>query len=147
MKNKDFLAEYGKPLAAFGSAAVVGFAAIDQALQGDTQMMEFLVENEEFIDQAGNQAVGVLGAIASEYGYSAIKDEDTKEGFGKYGAMLAGAYAAGFLGQASQFVIYGTPELISATESITGGLYATVGQIGADSHKPPSDLDNDNYDR
>jgi len=64
-----------------------------------------------------------------------LKDEDSEEGFGKYVVMLAGAYAAGGLGQASQYIISGTPELIAASESVTGGLYAAAGQMGADSTK------------
>ena len=134
---KDLLSKYGKPAATVGSAGVVGLALVDQALQGDSQAVEMIQNNSELIDNAGHQAVGILGAIASEYGYSAVKDDETEEGFGKYAVMLAGAYAAGGLGQASQYVISGTPELLAATESINGGLYATVGQIGADSHKRP----------
>lgn len=134
VKSKQFLKEYGKLLAAVGSAGVASFAAIDQALQGDTQSLEFLAENSELIDNAGHQALGVFGAISAEYGYSAIADEPD-EGFGKYAAMLAGAYAMGGVGQASQFVISGTPELMSATESLTGGLYTTVAQMGSDSTK------------
>lgn len=140
-ENEGFLARYGKALAAAGSAGVAGFAAIDQALQGETQMIETLAANEELIDQAGHQAIGVLGGIALEYGYSRFKKEDSEEGFGKYAVMLTGAYAAGGLGQASQYVISGTPELLAATESITGGLYATVGQIGADSYRSRNDSD------
>lgn len=131
---KNLVSEYGKPVAAAGSASVAGFAAIDQALQGDTYMLEMVSENSELIDSAGHQALGVLGSLATEYGYSEISDEPD-EGFGKYAAMLAGAYAAGGLGQASQYVISGTPELLSATESMNGGLYATVAQMGADSNK------------
>lgn len=133
MNAGDAVKEYGKPLAAAGSAGVAGFAAIDQALQGDTWMMELLAENSEIVDTAGHHALGVLGAISSEYGYSTLSEEP-EEGFGKYAVMLAGAYAAGGLGQASQFVLSGTPELMSATEALTGGLYTTIAQIGADSH-------------
>jgi len=50
MESKKYLSKYGKPLAVAGSAGVAGFAAIDQALQGDTQMMEILAENSEMID-------------------------------------------------------------------------------------------------
>lgn len=133
-KIKEYLQEYGKPAATVGSAGLAGFAAIDQALQGDTEMMQMLAENSELIDNIGHQATGVFGAIAAEYGYSALKEEEDEEGFGKYAVMLAGAYAAGGLGQASQYVISGTPEFLAATESMTGGLYATVAQMGADSH-------------
>lgn len=141
MKDVKNLLSYMKPVAAAGSAGVASLALVDQALQGDSQAVEMIQNNSELIDQAGHQAVGVLGAIASEYGYSAIKDEDSEEGFGKYAVMLTGAYAAGGIGQASQYVISGTPELLAATESITGGLYATAGQIGADSHSSSKHLE------
>lgn len=134
VKIKEYLQEYGKPAATVGSAGLAGFAAIDQALQGDTEMMQMLAENSEMIDNIRHQATGVFGAIAAEYGYSAIKEEEDQEGFGKYAVMLAGAYSAGFAGQGAQYVISGTPELFAATESMTGGLYATVAQIGVDSH-------------
>lgn len=95
---KDLLSKYERPAAAAGSAGVAGPALVDQALQGDFQAIEMIQNNSELIDNAGHQTVGVLGAIAPEYCYSAIKDDETEEGFGKYAVMLAGAYAGGGLG-------------------------------------------------
>lgn len=134
-KIKEYLQDYGKPAAAVGSAGLASFAAIDQALQGDTEMMQMMAEHSDMIDSLGHQATGVFGAIASEYGYSAIKDDEAEEGFGKYAVMLLGAYAAGGMGQASQYIISGTPELLAAGESANGGLYAAAAQMGADSTK------------
>lgn len=132
--DNNFLKKYGKALATAGSAGVVSFAAIDQALQGDTQMAEMLAENQELIDTAGQQAAGVLGSIASEHAYSRIKGEDADEGFGRYAAMLAGGYAAGGAVSAAEYALGEDADLFEATKSATGALYATVAQMGADSH-------------
>lgn len=124
-------------MAAAGSAGIVGLALVDQALQGDSQAIEIIQNNSELIDETAHRGVGVLGSLAVEYGYSKKWDDDIQEGPGKYMALFTGAYLAGGAGQASQYVISGTPELLSAAEAGTGGLVTTLFQIGADSHKQP----------
>ena len=135
---KDLLSKYGKPAAAVGSAGVVSLALVDQALQGDSQAIEMIQNNSELIDETAHRAVGVLGSLAVEYRYSKRRDKNIREGPEKYIAMITGAYIAGGAGQASQYLISGTPELLSATEAGTGGLVTTLFQIRADSNKTPS---------
>jgi hypothetical protein len=131
---RDTAGKYGKPAALAGSAGLAGFAAIDQALQGETYYLELLAENSELIDGLGHDALGVTGAIATEKAYSQYS-ENPEEGPGKYLAMVTGAFLAGGAGQACQYVIPGDPELYAALDAAEGAIYAVAAQAGADQNK------------
>jgi len=133
---KDYLKEYGKPAAWAASGSLAGFAAIDQALQGDTAMLEMIAENGEKIDRVGHHALGIFGSLTTEQLYDKFTDGE-EDGFGKYAAMIIGGATAGGLGEAAQYsttYIPGQLDMKGITDGIRGGLITTAFQKGVDSH-------------
>nr|EGQ40367.1 MAG: hypothetical protein J07AB56_10960 [Candidatus Nanosalinarum sp. J07AB56] len=122
----------GKKIILGVATSTAAFAAVDQALQGEPFYVEALAESSWLIDRIGHGALGTAGSVATEETYSKISD-NPDDGLAKYSWMLAGSIAAGGAGQASQYVIPGTPEFFYPVgESIAGGVASVAGQGVAD---------------
>lgn len=134
--SDNYREKYGKEAAILVSGGLAGFAAIDQALQGDTTMMEIIAENGEKIDWIGHHALGVAGSLTTEKLYDKITDKE-ENGPGKYIAMIIGGGLAGGLGEAAQYAIPGNPEIKGIYDGIKGGMLPTLYQMGKDSIKKP----------
>ena len=134
-ESNNYPSKYVKQTATAISGGLAGFAAIDQALQGDKTILEIIAENGETIDRIDHHALGIFGSLNTEKAYNKLSNGDN--GGGKYLVMMIGGAAAGGLGEAAKHTIPyipGQPELKGIYDGAKGALPPTIYQIGADSH-------------
>ena len=118
----------GEDLARVGfmtaGAALASYAAIDSLLDGQPEVSDFW----------GHLAAGMASSLGTElaFHYSGL-DDRTESDVPKYAAMaLAGAVGGAGIEISQMYEIPGNLDYEGLQQTLSGGAYATLGEIGQD---------------